>query len=175
MSALSHPSPNHSARPEGVHPTLLILHADAGKSDNGTLAWCADAANEVSYHSLVGRTGAIYTLVAFDQQAWHAGKSEWQGRSFCNRFSIGVAFANRHDGVEPLTALQVRTMLAYVEVLAREVPTLTAVTTHAVVSPGRKTDPEHSPGFVLADYEAAFARGVAARSGYDPTQSGKAA
>ena len=27
------------------------------------------------------------------------------------------------------------------------------VTTHAKVSPGRKNDPDHVPGFVLADYE----------------------
>jgi len=27
------------------------------------------------------------------------------------------------------------------------------VTTHARVAPGRKNDPEHVPGFVLADYE----------------------
>jgi N-acetylmuramoyl-L-alanine amidase len=160
---LTHPSPNHSARPPGVAPRLIVLHADAGQSDAGTLAWCADPASKVSYHALVGRRGSLYTLVPFTRKAWHAGVSAWQGIANVNDFSLGFAFANRHDGAEPLTPGQIDVMLGLVEGWARGVVTLEAVTTHADVSPGRKTDPLKCPGFHFPDYEAAFARGVAAR------------
>ena len=73
MRRVPYPSPNYGPRPHGIRPTGLILHADAGSSEAGTLAWLANPASGVSYHFLVGRDGTIYDVVDSMHRAWHAG------------------------------------------------------------------------------------------------------
>ena len=140
-----------------------MLHADAGKSDAGTLAWLAHPTSQVSYHALIGRNGALYTVVGLAKRAWHAGKASWNGLTDVNSVSAGLAFANRHDGTEPLTPIQIAVGLSVVQLWAQTIPTLEGVTTHALVAPARKTDPNNAPGFRLEDYQQAFraARGGA--------------
>lgn len=148
---LTHPSPNRNARPAGVVPRLVVLHADAGASDAGTVSWVRAPRSKVSYHALVGRDGRVYTFVDYAERAWHAGKSSWQGVTDCNDFAIGLAFGNRHDGTEPLTPKQIAVMQALVQTVRQAYPGI-EVTTHAAIAPGRKTDPNECPGFDLADY-----------------------
>jgi N-acetylmuramoyl-L-alanine amidase len=145
-------SPNKKARPANTPVTLIVLHASAGKSDAGDLSWICAPQSKVSYHYLVTRDGAVHELVDPKEQAWHAGVSEWQGRKFCNQYSIGVAWSNRHDGTEPLTAGQVRAMRALLQRLLQKHPKVTAIATHAEVSPGRKSDPDHVLGFFRDDW-----------------------
>lgn len=160
MADLTHPSPHFNKR-NGKSPRVLVLHADAGTSDKGTLEWLANPESKVSYHALIGRNGAIYKCVDMRSRAWHAGKSEWNGVSDVNGISIGLAFCNRHDGKEALTPAQLATGLAYVTTLARDYPTLEAVVTHMDIAPGRKTDPTNTPGFSLEHFADAFAQGKA--------------
>ncbi len=44
----------------------------------------------VSAHCFIKRTGEIVQYVPFSKRAWHAGRSEFLGRSQCNDFSIGI-------------------------------------------------------------------------------------
>ena len=145
-------SPNQKARPAGVKPSLVVLHASAGKSDAGDLSWMCNAASKVSYHYLIGRDGTVYELVPPERMAYHAGESEWKGRKFCNQYSIGVAWCNRHDASEPLTAAQVRAGRALLDWLAVKHPTLTEVVTHKDVAPRRKSDPHLTPNFHAPDW-----------------------
>lgn len=148
---ITHPTPNHSDR-KGQKVSLIVLHCDASGNEKGTINWIQSKESKVSYHALVGRTGAVYTFVPYDRMAWHAGKSEYKGRKHCNLFSVGLSFANRNDQKEPLTEAQKATMKRLIaEVRAKYGPL--PVTTHTIIAPGRKFDPEHAPGFVLADYE----------------------
>lgn len=148
--SLTHPSPNHSDR-KGHKVELIVLHADAAPTEKSCLSWVQSSESKVSYHALVGRDGRVYTIVPYDRMAWHAGKSEWQGRKGANLFSVGLCFSNKNDGKEPLTAAQKTAMQALIAAVRGKYGTL-PVTTHAKVSPGRKTDPEHVPGFALQDY-----------------------
>ena len=150
---LTHASPHFNRRPKGVVPRLIVLHATAGKSDAGDLSWMQSPESKVSYHRLFGRQGGVYTLVDYAHRAWHAGVSSWKGVPDCNSYSIGLAFANRHDGTEALTPIQIAMMKAEVQSIRQEWPNIEVVT-HAMVSPGRKTDPDHSPGFDLAMYQS---------------------
>ena len=149
---LTHPSPNFGKRPAGVVPRLVVLHADAGASDAGTISWLQSPESGVSYHALVGRQGGVFTFVDYADRAWHAGKSSWQGVPNVNDFSIGLAFANKHDGVEALTPIQIAVMQAVVQSVRQLYPNI-EVTTHAAIAPTRKRDPLDSPGFNLADYQ----------------------
>jgi N-acetyl-anhydromuramyl-L-alanine amidase AmpD len=145
-------SPNRKARPANTPITLCVLHASAGRSDTGDLSWICSPQSKVSYHYLVTRDGTIHELVDPREQAWHAGVSEWQGRKFCNAYSIGVAWANRHDGTEPLTAAQIAEAKAVIREWLKKYPTIEAIATHKDVAPGRKTDPELCPNFYRPDW-----------------------
>lgn len=145
-------SPNHKARPAGVKPSLVVLHASAGKSDAGDLSWICSPQSKVSYHYLIGRDGTVYELVRPERIAYHAGESEWKGRKFCNQYSIGVSWCNRHDGVETLTGKQVAAMRELLDHLAAQFPSVTEVVTHKDIAPTRKSDPERIPNFHKPDW-----------------------
>lgn len=150
---LTHPSPNFSKRKPGTVPRLIVLHSTVGKSDAGDLDWLQSPESGVSYHTLIGRNGGCFTLVDYAHKAWHAGESSWKGVPDCNQYSIGLAFSNRHDDKEVLTPMQIAVMRAVVQYLRQQYPGIEVVT-HADVSPSRKTDPLHSPGFNLSDYQS---------------------
>lgn len=140
----SRPSPNHNARPTGLAPTGIVLHADASSTVASSLDWCRRAESKVSYHVLIGRKGDIYTLVAPERRAWHAGTSRWGNTNNCNDFTIGVCLSNRNDGAEVYPLAQV---VAAAEVCATlcqhfAIPSDRLISHAAIATPlGRKTDP----------------------------------
>lgn len=135
-------SPHHSSR-GGHRPGMVVIHGDAGTSDEGTVGWIQDPVSRVSYHYLVGRDGSEYRLVPEAEKAWHAGPSSWEGytvRGSVNPTSIGVAFAN--DGEEPFREIQYDVGGRLVaEICARHGIPVHLIRGHYEVSPGRKTDP----------------------------------
>ena len=149
---LTHASPHHSARTSPIR--VIIMHADASASEKGTLGWFMDPASKVSYHVLIGRQGTVYRIVEESRRAWHAGKSAWGGSKDVNAISLGLAFANKHDGHEALTPLQLASALDVVAEWKALYP-IEAVVTHAdvCIPIGRKRDPLDSPGFDLAHYQ----------------------
>src|SRR5438105_1583059 len=96
-------SPNFDARPADTPPTLLVVHGISlppgefggpwiDRLFTGTLP--ADghpffrdlATARLSAHALIRRDGLIVQYVPFGERAWHAGVSEYRGRSGCNDF-----------------------------------------------------------------------------------------
>lgn len=148
-------SPHHGPR-IGARPIrLIVLHADASPSEAGTLSWFQNPASKVSYHVLIGRDGTRYRVVPDNRVAWHAGVSTHPScvnPKSVNTESLGLSFANRHDGHEPLTAAQIAAGKVQVAEWQAAHPTIVAVATHAQVAPKRKTDPELTPNFRLADF-----------------------
>lgn len=148
-------SPHHGPRMKDRPIRLIVLHADASPSEAGTLSWFQNPLSKVSYHVLVGRDGTAYRVVPDDRVAWHAGVSKHPACAnpkSVNTESLGLSFANRHDGHEPLTPAQRATAKRVIADWRAAWPTIVAVTTHAAVAPGRKTDPEGIPNFDLADF-----------------------
>lgn len=145
-----HRSPHHKAR--ATKPTLIVMHASAGKSDAGDLSWIVSPQSKVSYHYLVGRDGEVYELVSPDRIAYHAGVSEWRGVKHCNAYSVGVSWANRNDAAEPLTGAQLKSMRELLDWLAVKYPSIKEVVTHKDVAPTRKSDPEKVPNFHKPDW-----------------------
>lgn len=148
-------SPNYDARPQGVTPSLLVvhnislppgvfggpyvtdlflnrLHLDAHpwfKQLNGL---------KVSAHFFVRRDGSIVQFVSTDQRAWHAGVSRFNGRERCNDYSVGIEL----EGTDTLayTAAQYLA-LSHLSVTLQARYPLLAVRGHEHIAPGRKTDP----------------------------------
>lgn len=136
------PSPNYSKRPTDAI-TCIVLHADAGRNEAGTLDWLSRKESRVSYHYLIGRTGTLYQCVADKHRAWHAGKSEYGGKSDVNDFSLGVSFANDQRG-ELFPEEQIASGVELVAFLCeRHRIAVEDITTHQAIAlpEGRKRDP----------------------------------
>ncbi|MFJ4195604.1 N-acetylmuramoyl-L-alanine amidase [Pseudomonas sp. NPDC089534] len=84
----SHPSANHDSRIQYVvvHYTTASLERSLQLLTRG----------EVSSHYLIGddKKATIYKLMDENLRAWHAGESEWQGRTWLNSSSIGIEIVN---------------------------------------------------------------------------------
>lgn len=133
------PSPNKSARKKKI--SAIVLHADASSRVESSLDWTRRRESRVSYHILIGRTGKVFMTVHPDERAWHAGVSALEGVSNVNDFSIGVCLSNRNDG-EAFPAAQLQTAIDVCALLCRTYNIApNRITTHALISPGRKTDP----------------------------------
>lgn len=136
------PSPNHSARPNGIEPDMLIVHATAASTFGSTRSWFASPSSRVSAHYTIDRDGTIYRHVDERLEAWHAGASYWRGRSNLNRYSIGIELVNRNDGRDAYAEPQFAALVALSRDIRRRHPIpLYNVVRHLDVSPGRKTDP----------------------------------
>jgi N-acetylmuramoyl-L-alanine amidase len=86
-----------------VDHQLLVMHYTAGPSAESSVHWLSNPAARASAHVVVGRDGSVVQLVPFNRIAWHAGTSEWLGRSRVNEFSLGIELDNagrltRHEG-----------------------------------------------------------------------------
>lgn len=92
----------------------------------------------VSSHFLIGRDGGIIQFVACRQRAWHAGLSNWHGRTRCNDFSIGIELEG--SDFVPFTEPQYASLVRLVRRLQRVYP-IRNIVGHSDIAPGRKTDP----------------------------------
>jgi len=152
------PSPNCDERPEGETLDLIVLHnisLPPGEFGDGwieklfTNALPADAHPyfeeiadiQVSAHVLIRRTGEVLQFVPFHQRAWHAGASEYQGRTRCNDFSVGIEMEGTDE--LPYEDAQYAALIQVLEALIDAYPGLDDehITGHEHIAPGRKTDP----------------------------------
>ncbi|PWQ89254.1 N-acetylmuramoyl-L-alanine amidase, partial [Enterococcus faecium] len=83
----SHPSANQDNRIQ-----FVVLHYTNASLER-SLALLTQG--EVSSHYLIGDGPAtVYQLVDENRRAWHAGDSQWQGRTWLNSSSIGIEIVN---------------------------------------------------------------------------------
>ena len=151
-------SPHCDARPKDVAPELIVVHGislPAGEFGgpwidhlfggslpaDGHPSFRDTAALRVSAHAVIRRNGSITQYVPFSMRAWHAGQSQYQGRSGCNDFSIGIELEGT-DAI-PYTDAQYESLAALVAALLSTYHTLSAerIAGHSDIAPGRKTDP----------------------------------
>ena len=106
--------------------------------------------SEVSSHYLIGDAPAtIYRLVDEDRRAWHAGVSEWQGRTWLNATTIGIELVNQgyYQGPngrywQPFAPAQIDALVALLkDIVRRHQLPLGAIVGHSDVAPQRKVDP----------------------------------
>ncbi|MEJ2521955.1 MAG: 1,6-anhydro-N-acetylmuramyl-L-alanine amidase AmpD [Gammaproteobacteria bacterium] len=155
-------SPNQDARPGGVAPELIVVHAISLPPGRFGGPWIDQlftnrldpaldpyfreiAGMKVSAHMLIRRDGGLVQYVPFHRRAWHAGPSCWQGRTACNDFSVGIELEGTDTG--PFHWRQYRRLAAVIRALCRAYPSLSParLAGHSDIAPGRKTDP--GPGF----------------------------
>jgi N-acetyl-anhydromuramyl-L-alanine amidase AmpD len=122
-----------------IIPEAVVLHHSDG-SYRGGVAWIANPASKVSYHVLIARDGRRTVFCNDTERAWHAGKSNWQGRPDLNSWSLGLAWeGNTYD--YPLGDDAMASAIEYlVPRMKKWGIDLNMVVTHQQVSPSRKTD-----------------------------------
>jgi N-acetyl-anhydromuramoyl-L-alanine amidase len=151
-------SPHFDERPSGTTISLIIVHGISLPPGEFGGPWIdrlftgnlpadahpffrAIAGGQVSAHVLIRRTGLVVQYVPFEQRAWHAGVSSYQGSAACNDFSVGIELEGTDD--MPYTDEQYEQLAALIAALLQTYPTLSRerIVGHNDVAPGRKTDP----------------------------------
>lgn len=106
---------------------------------------------EVSAHYLISTSPVItYQLVDENRRAWHAGVSQWQGRTWLNASSIGIELVNpgfeeQPDGTLrwiPYDDAQIDALIVLLKDIVRrhDLP-LGSIIGHSDIAPQRKVDP----------------------------------
>jgi AmpD protein len=148
-------SPNWDERPGGEAITLIVIHNISlppgefgGDGVERLFANTLDAAAHpyyrtlsglrVSAHFLIRRSGELLQFVPCSKRAWHAGVSQWRGRSRCNDFSIGIELEGADD--VPYAEAQYRALTELARAL-RSVYPIGDIAGHCDIAPARKTDP----------------------------------
>ncbi len=93
---------------------------------------------KVSAHFLIRRDGQLIQFVSCLNRAWHAGKSNWQGRERCNDFSVGIELEG--SDYEPFEMYQYDVLNQLIESLMNTYQ-INAIAGHSEIAPNRKTDP----------------------------------
>lgn len=149
------PSPNFARRPLGTTVDLAVIHSislppgeyggdSVERLFTNRLDWNAHPyfatirGLRVSAHFLVRRDGALLQFVSCDDQAWHAGRSDWCGRGDCNPYSIGIELEGLED--TSFETAQYERLGWLLSRVAGRYP-LACVAGHEHVAPGRKGDP----------------------------------
>ncbi len=152
------PSPNFNERPPNTPISLLVIHnisLPPGEFGGGFVQqffqnqldarvhpyFATIASLQVSAHLFIERDGNVTQFVAFDQRAWHAGASSFDGVANCNDYSIGIELEGTDS--QAYTDEQYIALAKVTRQLLLTYPTLTPerITGHEHIAPGRKTDP----------------------------------
>lgn len=139
----SHPSANYDSRIQFVvvHYTSASLERSLQLLTHG----------DVSSHYLIGddKNATIYKLMDENQRAWHAGESQWQGRTWLNSSSIGIEIVN--PGYKdtptgrlwyPYSEAQIQSLITLLkEISKRNGISPRHIIGHSDIAPLRKLDP----------------------------------
>jgi N-acetylmuramoyl-L-alanine amidase len=138
----SHPSVNFDERAQ-----FVVLHYTSASLER-SLALLTHG--EVSSHYLIGDGPAtVYKLVDESKRAWHAGESEWEGRTWLNSSSIGIEIVN--PGYKdtptgklwyPYSEAQVQALIVLLkDIVQRNHIEPRHIIGHSDIAPLRKLDP----------------------------------
>jgi hypothetical protein len=128
-----------------IRPEAIVLHHTGGNYA-GSIDWTNRIHDTkgnrlyASYHCIIARDGRRIITNEDDNRAYHAGISNFKGRTSLNMWSLGVAW-ERDTYSEPLSDAAIESALEYI--LPRMLKwriTPDWVTDHRTVSPGRKND-----------------------------------
>lgn len=130
---------SHSSR-----ASVVVIHYTA---TSAALSLEILSQRNVSSHYLItdDEPPRIYQLVDESRRAWHAGQSEWYGRSDLNASSIGVEIVNSgpaEGGWQPYSESQIEALAVLLkDIVARHQIHARNVVGHSDVAPQRKQDP----------------------------------
>lgn len=152
-------SPNFGPRPAQACIDLIVIHSISlppgqygGNEVQALFTNQLDASAhpyfeqlrglQVSAHFYIRRDGQLWQFVSCDDRAWHAGASEYRGRSNCNDDSIGIELEGLEG--ECFEDAQYASLAALCKAIHHHYP-IAHIAGHEHIAAGRKQDP--GPGF----------------------------
>lgn len=142
IESIPAPSPNFDART--APPDMVVLHYTGMRTGEEALARLRDAEAKVSAHYLIEEDGRVFSLVAEERRAWHAGVSYWKGERNINAVSIGIELVNPgHEwGYRAFPGAQIEVLIQLLgEIRGRWSVPDGRIVGHSDVAPARKQDP----------------------------------
>ena len=116
-------SPRNPERRVRAATTLIVLHT--------TEAPARSSLNKVSdrgeCHFCVTEEGTVYRIVDRDREAFHAGRSMWEGKEDVDKYSVGIECVGYHD--KAMSVVQLRAIAA----LVKELQSMYNIPDHRVV------------------------------------------
>ena len=94
-------SPRNPERKIRRSTELIVLHTTEAPARGSLLK----VSERGECHFLVTEEGAVYRIVDRDREAFHAGRSMWNGKEDVDKFSIGIECVGYHDKEMPLVQL----------------------------------------------------------------------
>lgn len=158
MQGVRHiPTSRYNHRPDGTVISLIVIHYISlppncfgghyvddlftGDLDENAHPYFKGLSSfECSSHLFINRKGLITQYVSFDERAWHAGRSSYNGHKECNDYSIGIEL----EGCLycAYTNEQYKALKECVNALKKTYPAIgNNLAGHSEVAPGRKQDP----------------------------------
>tara|TARA_R110002020_G_scaffold185004_3_gene382487 strand:+ start:3043 stop:3927 length:885 start_codon:yes stop_codon:yes gene_type:complete len=87
------PTPNKSSGT--IDPSVLTFHDTAGRLEKfNSVGWLVNPAAKASAHVVIERDGTATQLAPLNAKCWHAGRSQFDGRTGVNGFGIGIEIVN---------------------------------------------------------------------------------
>lgn len=148
---------HHVAKSQDERIKYIILHY-TDETEDASLRILSQG--KVSAHYLVGTSHdghkpIVYRLVRDYKRAWHAGLSNWRGRTNLNDSSIGIEIVNegcqeeKREGdisiigrCQPFDQMQIKAVLAILDKLVKRYQILPEnIIGHSDIAPSRKIDP----------------------------------
>ena len=109
-------SPRNPERKVRASTELIVLHT--------TEAPARSSLNKLSdrgeAHFCITEEGSVYAIVDRDREAFHAGRSMWNGKEDVDKFSIGIECVGYHD--KPMSSVQltaIRDLVKYLQKMYR--------------------------------------------------------
>ncbi|PTS82488.1 N-acetylmuramoyl-L-alanine amidase, partial [Pseudomonas sp. HMWF032] len=142
-----HINERYSASGQNSRVQYIVLHYTSADL-NRSLQLLTET--EVSSHYLIGdRTPTIYRLVDENRRAWHAGDSQWQGRTWLNGTTIGIELVNQgfYDTPtgrywQPFAPAQIEALIGLLkDIMQRHQLPPGSILAHSDIAPQRKVDP----------------------------------
>lgn len=145
-------------------PTAIVLHATAGATARSSVDYLRS--ESLGYHFIIARDGRdsarsstadgtdpiVYFCVPLANRGAHVGSNvpfPGSGDRIANRCAIGIALANRQNG-EDYTPKQHIVLSEIIDLVRSQLPSVTHLTTHAVIQPWNRADPRGIDGRSLA-------------------------
>lgn len=142
MELIAAASPNFDARK--APPSMIVLHYTGMQTGEAALARLRDPQAKVSAHYVVEEDSRVFSLVAEERRAWHAGVSFWKGERDINAASIGIEIVNPgHEfGYRAFPDVQVQAVIDLLDdIRGRWEIDNDCIVGHSDIAPDRKEDP----------------------------------
>ena len=107
-------SPRNPERAMRKSTKLIVLHTTEAGSRSSLNKLCERG----EAHYCVDEKGVAYRIVDRNREAFHAGRSMWNGKEECDSYSIGIEVVGYHD--KPVTLAQLDAIRELLALLKKE-------------------------------------------------------